>query len=111
MPVGMNHCRQTLREYLSAVPSGWSHQKPNPPFLAPPLPRASRKEGHYRWSARWTGQGRLPFAPKTGRRLGWVAEINHEIALLPASFWSGWPDLNRRPLRPELSAQLGKSAG
>ena len=25
--------------------------------------------------------------------------------------WSVWPDLNRRPLRPELSAQPGKSAG
>jgi hypothetical protein len=24
--------------------------------------------------------------------------------------WSGWPDLNRRPLRPELSAQASKTA-
>jgi hypothetical protein len=24
-----------------------------------------------------------------------------------AGFWSGWPDLNRRPLRPELAALLG----
>jgi hypothetical protein len=35
------------------------------------------------------------------------------MATQPASTasWSGWPDLNRRPLRPELSAQPGKSAG
>jgi hypothetical protein len=25
--------------------------------------------------------------------------------------WSGWPDLNRRPLRPELRAQANKSPG
>jgi hypothetical protein len=80
-------------------------------ILTPPLPRVSRRDEHYCWSARWGGQGRLPFAPKTGKRPGWAAEIHHEIELLPAALWSGWPDLNRRPLRPELRAQPGKSGG
>jgi hypothetical protein len=31
--------------------------------------------------------------------------IKREGADLPIS-WSGWPDLNRRPLRPELAAPL-----
>jgi hypothetical protein len=29
---GTNQRRQTLREYLSGTPSGWSHQKMSPPF-------------------------------------------------------------------------------
>jgi hypothetical protein len=78
-------------------------------LLVPPLPRASRKSGHYRWSARWVGQDRLPFAPKIGKRPGWAVEIHHKIYLLPAALWSGWPDLNRRPLRPEaISADMSR---
>jgi hypothetical protein len=36
-----------------------------------------------------------------------AAEIDYENKLLRAASWSGWPDLNRRPLRPELAAPLG----
>jgi len=42
-------------------------------------PTRLTKRGHYRWSAGWTGQGRLPFAPKTGKLPGWAAEIHHKI--------------------------------
>jgi len=48
------------------------------------------------------------------RRTGLAPDRPNSVAL--ADFrrfttWSGWPDLNRRPLRPELSAKSGKSAG
>jgi hypothetical protein len=37
---GMNQRRQTLREYISGAPRGWSRQKPNPPELAQAQSRA-----------------------------------------------------------------------
>jgi hypothetical protein len=47
-------------------------------------------------------QNRTPGEANTDRRPPGVA--------WPAISWSGWPDLNRRPLRPELSAQAVKAA-
>jgi len=56
MPVGMNQCRQTLREYISGTPRGLVAPEAESALLTLPLPRASRKKWHYRWSARvgWT---------------------------------------------------------
>src|SRR5262252_8568086 len=59
----------------------------------PTMPTTARdgrsSERHYRWSARCDGQGRLPFAPKTGERPKWAAETCHEIKLLLAASWGG----------------------
>src|SRR5215831_5333621 len=82
----MNQPRQTLREYISGAPRGVVAPEAEAAILMPPLPRASQKRGHYRWSARWAGQGRLTFAPKTGKRPGGVAEINHENMAVTCSF-------------------------
>jgi len=53
------------------------------------LPRASRKRGHYRWSAGWTGQGRLPFAPKTGKLPGWASRNSSRDIAVTCNFMVG----------------------
>ena len=67
LAAGMNPRSDTMRLVLKRYRP---HPEAESAFLMPPLPRASRKEGHYRWSARRAEQGRLPFAPKTGKRAG-----------------------------------------
>src|SRR5215831_17403391 len=69
------------RRYMSTDPVRPGLVAPEAEAALPDAAAPTRltKRGHYRWSARWAGQGRLPFAPKTGKRPGWVAEINHEI--------------------------------
>ena len=96
------------REYVVAAMPEFLRRHPNHRSSGlRPLPANSRKKERYRWSARWAGQGRLPFAPKPEIGRDRTAEIDHEIELLPAASWSGWPDLNRRPLRPEaISADM-----
>lgn len=51
-------------------------------------------------------QDRLPESDNTDR----LRRIWSLVRLLTCDFWSGWPDLSRRPLRPELSAQASKTA-
>jgi hypothetical protein len=46
-------------------------------------------------------QDRFAFAPRSGNWPSSAADTDYEIKLRPAASWSGWPDLNRRPLRPE----------
>jgi hypothetical protein len=66
---GMKQCRQTLHEYVFGGP-GAGRASSRIRLLMPSTPTRLTKKAHYRWSARWAGQGRLPFAPKTGKRPG-----------------------------------------
>jgi hypothetical protein len=91
--IGVHH-RQLAFEYLDTA----TVELKRGPVVPPD------REQLQAWSARSTVQDRLPLAPKSRNWPTWRAEVNYENRLLRATEWSGWPDLNRRPLRPERSA-------
>src|SRR5262249_41831416 len=74
MPPGVSRTHQAL-----------PHPRAESGFMTSPLPRASRKGGLHRWSARWAGQGQLCSLPRQEKGSGGQPENSCERALLPAT--------------------------